>query len=98
MRLQTTTTYPATRPALPALEPVRPAAGSHERSPDRRAPPPAERTAVVAAGGGLVFSGPAGGGAFGDLRVREAIQAYRALDDAESRRRLSELLGIDDYA
>ena len=99
MRPLSATTYPAAGTVLPALDPVRPASGRQQRPPAEQSPAARSPQVVdgVPPGGSLSPPAPFRGDGL-EPRARSAIQAYRALDEADSRRRLSDLLGIDAYA
>ncbi|WP_275098557.1 hypothetical protein [Sedimenticola hydrogenitrophicus] len=87
-----------------SLVPVQPAARGDD--PSRRAAPPLPPRAVVPAGelrtglegrAGLIYQQNLMDDGI-NAKNRQAIRAYRTLEDAEEREKVSRMLGVDEYA
>lgn len=87
-----------------SLVPVQPATQGDD--PSRRFNPPAPPRAVLPAGqlraglenrAGLIYQQNLSDDGI-NARNRQAIRAYRTLEDAEEREKVSRMLGVDEYA
>ncbi len=102
MRISPSSSYPRGLLPVRPLRPVPAAAGGTRQGgeqPSRAAAEGSPAALVRAAPRPLqepprLAATPNGGSRYS----RSAIQAYRALEQSEQRRRLSQLLGIDEYA
>jgi|GEM_PF-3960790 len=102
MRISIASSYPRGLPAVQPLQPAPAVREQQERGGGSRARPAPDKlpAAAVRAESGqlrqtqqLAFRPDSM-----DPHSRHAIQAYRALEDSELQRQLSQLLGIDEYA